>query len=99
MELVTLPGRLTYARERAGLTVRLLATKAAMDAGQVSRIESGERTTGIEAATIIRLAHALEVPVGWLTADEGQLPPAPVFRESTDRRRRGARKPSGNKTP
>src|SRR5688572_3233019 len=91
LELVTLPGRLKYARERAGLSVRLLGELADMDPGQVSRIETGERAVGIEAATLLRLAHALGVPFGWLGADEGTLPPAPVFREPSDRRRKAHR--------
>lgn len=90
-ELETLGGRLIYARERQHLTAAAVAKAASMDPGQLSRYESGERTAGIEAATVIALARALGVPVGWLAADEGQLPPlppVPIFRESSDRRRR-----------
>ncbi len=81
--LLRLPGRLKYARERAGLTGAALAEKAGIDPSQVSRYENPEsgRAGGIEAATLIRLAEALGVPVGWLAADEGTLPPVPVFRE------------------
>lgn len=94
-ELETLPGRLKYARERARLTGAALAEASGIDASQISRIESGERTAGVEAATLIRLARECGVPVGWLAADEGALPerPIPLFRE-TDRRRR--RKPEGS---
>lgn len=92
-ELVTLSTRLKYARERAGLTATAVAERADIDLSQVSRIESGERVAGIEAATVIRLAKALGVPVGWLAADEGSLPPIPVFDEGGDRRRRP--KPNG----
>jgi transcriptional regulator with XRE-family HTH domain len=88
-ELQTLPGRLKYARERAGLTGAALAMAAEMDPSQVSRLEGDERLAGVEAATIIRLARALGVPVGWLAADEGPLPPKiPVFRETDGRRRK-----------
>lgn len=80
-ELLTLPGRLKYARERAGMTGAALAQAAQIDPAQVSRFENAERLTGVEAATLIRLARALGVPVGWLAADEGGLPPAPIFRE------------------
>lgn len=83
-ELLTLPSRLKYARERAGLTQVALAEKAQIDPAQVSRYEDPDsgRGPGIEAATLIRLAKALGAPVGWLAADEGALPPAPIFRET-----------------
>jgi transcriptional regulator with XRE-family HTH domain len=87
-ELTTLATRLKYARERAGLTATAVAARADLDLSQVSRYEKGERVEGIEAATVIRLARALGVPVGWLAADEGTLPPIPVFEEGSDRRRR-----------
>jgi transcriptional regulator with XRE-family HTH domain len=85
--LLTLPVRMRYARERQGLTLTALAESTGMDLSQLSRLEKGERVAGVEAATVLRLASALNVPVGWLAADEGQLPPVPVFRE-TDRRRK-----------
>jgi transcriptional regulator with XRE-family HTH domain len=81
-ELLTLPSRLKYARERAGLTGVALAQASQIDPAQISRYENAERLTGVEAATLIRLARALGVPVGWLAADEGGLPPAPIFREA-----------------
>ena len=87
-ELETLGGRLVYARERQKMTAAALAKAADMDPGQLSRYESGERTGGIEAATVIALARALGVPVVWLAADEGQLPPVPLYREHSDGRRR-----------
>jgi len=85
-ELATFPGRLTYARERVQLTQAALAKLAGIDGPRVSRLEDGERAQGIEAATIIRLARALHVPVGWLIADEGLPGPAPVVIEGQDRR-------------
>ena len=88
-ELLTLPSRITYARERGKLTKAALAKAAGMDAPAITRLEQGERAEGVEAATIIRLARALKVPVGWLAADEGEPGPVPIFRESGDRRRRG----------
>jgi len=97
-ELLTLPTRLKYARERINMTQAALAKRADMDPGQVSRLEKGERGAGIEVAIVIRLARELGVPVGWLAADEGDLPEAPkgptVFSEDSDRRR----KPRGGKT-
>ena len=92
-ELLTLPGRLKYARERAGLTATAVAERSNIDLSQISRFEREPRP-GIEAATLIRLAQALGVQVGWLAADEGTLPPAPLFKEPTDGRRR---KPRGGK--
>lgn len=88
-ELLTLPHRLAYARTRAGMTQTALAEKCGVDTSQISRIESEERAAGLEAATIIRIARALGVPVGWLAADEGEPGPIAVFREGADRRRRG----------
>ena len=92
--LLRLPSRLKYARERAGLTGVALAERSGIDPSQISRYENPEsgRAGGIEAATLIRLAEALGVPVGWLAADEGTLPPVPVFRES------GTTKPDGSKS-
>lgn len=87
-EINTFPTRLRYARERANLTRTALASKAKMGLPQYSRIESGERSEGIELTTVIRLAQALGTPVGWLAADEGEPGPVPVFREGSDRRRK-----------
>lgn len=99
-ELTTLPSRLKYARERCHMTLTALAKLSGLDLSQVSRIEGGERVDGIEAATIIRLARALQVSVGWLAADEGDPGPIPTFPEPmtpiSDRRRR---KPSSDKRP
>jgi transcriptional regulator with XRE-family HTH domain len=91
-ELLTLPSRLRYARERAGLTGAALAERAQIDPAQISRYENAERLGGIEAATLIKLAQALGVPVGWLAADEGGLPPIPVFREGAGPSDLGGRK-------
>ncbi len=87
-ELAGFPARLTYARERAKITKAKLAELIGVDPGAITRHEQGERAQGIEAATIIRLARELGVPVGWLAADEGQLGPPPVFREGGDKRRK-----------
>jgi transcriptional regulator with XRE-family HTH domain len=88
-ELATLPERLKYARTRIGMTGAALAEASEIDAGQISRLESGERVGGVEAQTLIRLARNLGVPVGWLAADEGPIPEkVPVFRETDGRRRK-----------
>jgi transcriptional regulator with XRE-family HTH domain len=90
-ELATLPARLRYARERSQMTQTALAAKAQVALPQISRLEAGERVSGIEAATIIRLARALGAPVGWLAADEGELGQIPVFHEGRDKRRKPRR--------
>lgn len=90
-KLRSLPLRVKYARARAGMTARALAKRSEMTPSQISRIETGDRVRGIEAATVLRLAEALGVPAGWLLADEGTLPPVPVFSDEAslgDRRRR-----------
>lgn len=93
-ELTTLPDRLKYARKRVGFSQKELAERSQVSESQLSRYESAERIEGVEAATVIRLARALGVPVGWLVADEGEPGPVPVFVEPPkgDRRRR---KPNG----
>lgn len=80
-ELVTLPERLKYARKRVGFSQKELAERSKVSESQLSRYESSERVEGVEAATVIRLAKALGVPVGWLVADEGDPGPVPVFDE------------------
>ncbi len=94
-ELATLPERLKYARTRAGLTGAALADKSGIDAPRISRLEKGERAQGVEAATIIMLARALDVDVGWLAADEGTLPPR-TFRETDRRKKPDGEKPDGS---
>lgn len=96
-ELLTMPTRIKYARERAGLTRAAVAKRALVDPSQITRWEQGERADGVEAATVIRLARALGVPVGWLAADEGDPGPIPVFRDAGDKRRRKPTKPGGDK--
>lgn len=87
-ELSSLPERLAYARKRGGITKRFVAGKAGMDPSQITRYEQGDGVQGIEAATLIKLARALRVPVGWLAADEGQLGPAAIFDDGQDARRK-----------
>jgi transcriptional regulator with XRE-family HTH domain len=95
-EVTTLPDRLKYARKRVGFAQKELAERSQGSESQLSGYESAERVEGVEAATVIRLARALGVPVGWLVADEGEPGPVPVFTEPPrgDRRRR---KPDGGK--
>jgi transcriptional regulator with XRE-family HTH domain len=85
-ELTTLPGRLVFARGMS--TQKFIAEKAGMSPSQLTRYEHGEGVQGIEAATVIKLANALGVPVGWLAAQEGGPPTVPIFREGQDGRRK-----------
>lgn len=87
-ELQTLPTRVKYARERGKMSMAALAKRADMDPSQITRLEDGQSNEGIETATVIRLARALGVPVGWLAADEGEPGPIPLFRDVSDRRRK-----------
>lgn len=95
-KLAKLPTRVTYARGRVSMTKTKLAELAGMSPSQITRLEEGSVKEGIAAATLIRLADALGVNVGWLVADEGDPGPIPVFRDVGDKRRR---KPDGDKGP
>jgi len=92
VEIELLGDRIRFRRKQAHLTVTALAEKASMDKSQVSRIETGKASEGIEAATIIRLARALGSPVGWIIANEGDPGPVPVFKDGGDRRRKKPRR-------
>ncbi len=66
-----LPGRLREEREKQGLEQKQLGRLAGVSQSQISRIEAArERWAGTTAATIIRLAAALRVRVGWLLVGE-----------------------------
>lgn len=58
-ELTTLAGRITAAREHAGLTVYALAKLARVDYSFLALIERGEKNPGVE--TLQRLAGVLGV--------------------------------------
>lgn len=80
-ELLQLPDRIRAAMRKKGWVGRggpaRLADSSGLSPGQVSAILSGERSKGITAAQVIRLARGLTVPVGWLLADEGNMSGAP----------------------
>lgn len=65
------PKRLEGAMERKRWQASDLAAASGVGADVISRIISGERLSGSQAATFVRLATALEVPVGWLLTGEG----------------------------
>lgn len=62
--------RLRSARERRDMTAAALAERSGVDAGAISRIETGQRPE-IPAATCFRLATALRIRLAWLIAGEG----------------------------
>lgn len=68
-EMIGLPVRLKNARLALGLDGKRLATLSGVDAGTISRLESGKRVR-VEGPVIIRLAKALHCGVGYLLADE-----------------------------
>jgi transcriptional regulator with XRE-family HTH domain len=93
-EVETLPARIQYAMDRIGFTAATLSERSGIHPSQISRLRDGTRASNVALPSIIKLARALDVPVGWLAANEGPLPAAPTFRQSTDRRRRD--KPDGD---
>lgn len=87
-ELAQFPMRVKYAREIARMTMTALAEKTGLQTSQLSRIESGEGSNGVEAATAIRIARGLGQPIGWLLANEGVPNVVPVIRETDGRKLR-----------
>lgn len=73
----TMGHRLRHARERRGLGSRELARRAGVNEAYPSQIEGGFRTR-IEAATLAKLAGALEVSLDWLV-NGGPEPPLSKF--------------------
>ena len=68
----SLKQRFRKARERAGLTLRDLATKSGQPLSTITDIEGGYRMPRID--TLERIALALGVPAGWLAYGEGAVP-------------------------
>jgi XRE family transcriptional regulator, regulator of sulfur utilization len=63
-------GRIKQARLAAGMSQETLATLAGVDRSMVSLWERAAHSPG--AVTVVRLAEALGVPVGWLLLGEGR---------------------------
>jgi len=59
-----LADRMRFARRLGGMSQRQLAAAIGASAAQVRRYETGATT--ISAATLLRIAVALDVPLGWL---------------------------------
>lgn len=65
-EVRDLPRLIKKYREDAGYSRRELERRAHISSGQLSRIESGTVTDAISASMVVRIAHALRLPVGVL---------------------------------
>jgi transcriptional regulator with XRE-family HTH domain len=59
---------LRHIRSKKGLTVEALAAAAGLDKGFLSRLERGTKRPSVE--TVLRLAAALDVPVGQLFGEQ-----------------------------
>jgi transcriptional regulator with XRE-family HTH domain len=66
--LTSLGGQVRLARERRSLTLDAVARRTGLSKAHLSRIESGDRQPAI--ATLLTLAHALEVRVATLLGEE-----------------------------
>jgi transcriptional regulator with XRE-family HTH domain len=71
LDAAGLPGRLTFARERAGLTQTRLAEMAGVTPGMVAQVESGAARPSLE--TLERLAGVLKVSPCHLLVDDPDL--------------------------
>ena len=73
----TLPERVTFARERRGLTARAASLAAGLSHAYVSHLETGRRDPEtVSLGSIRALADALDVPFPWLATGEGKGPVA-----------------------
>lgn len=88
VELDTLPKRLRWARETAGLTTRELASFAEVSTGYPSVIECGQLESPT-VASMSKLCRALGVTFDWLMWGAGRRPS-----EATLRRKSAALKKS-----
>lgn len=73
--LATLPQRLAYAREAAGLNRSALALRAGLNPSHVRLIEEGDREHP-SGTTLAKLAEALGVSLDWLVRGIGEGPTA-----------------------
>ena len=72
--------RIQLAMKAAKMSTQLeLAQLAGIHQGQLSRLLRGQRMGAVTAETLVRIATALNVYVGWLIAGEGEsrTPPGP----------------------
>jgi transcriptional regulator with XRE-family HTH domain len=67
---------------KRGLTQSKLERRSGISQGTISKTLNAENLKGITGVTVLLLAAALDVPVGWLLAGEGDSVPS---RGSDDR--------------
>ena len=79
-------------RKDAGLTLEQLADRAGVSVGMVSQLERGKGNPSF--ATLVQIAHGLDVPVGRLMLVE--VAASPVVRADERRRLNGPHLSSGN---
>lgn len=75
----TLPQRLSFARELAGISARDLDRLAQLAEGHTRMIETGKRPR-LEIDTVTGLASALGCALAWLVTGEGDAPDAATVR-------------------
>lgn len=68
--ILDLPKRLAEAMERDDINATQLSERADVSKQVITRLLNGERRDGVRGASIIKLANALGVRVGWLLAGE-----------------------------
>jgi transcriptional regulator with XRE-family HTH domain len=71
VELQTLGARMKFARERIPMTKAALSDLSGTDQSTITRLEDGERLAHV--STLIAIAKALGVRIGWLLGNEGAL--------------------------
>jgi transcriptional regulator with XRE-family HTH domain len=64
------PGALRRARQRAGLSIAMLATASGVSYSHLSDVEVGRRNTGISVPALARVADALGVSIASLLREE-----------------------------
>ncbi len=69
----TIAERVRWAREKRGLSCAALDEIADLSCGHAASIESGRRESP-SAATVSKLAYALEVDIAWLINGGARLP-------------------------
>lgn len=84
--LTTLPDRLRWARETAGLSKRGLSDIAGLDPSHVRFIEAGERPNP-SVDTLGALAEKLGTTVDWLAFGRGEAPTEAAVRAAVERAR------------
>lgn len=74
-ELAGLPGRLTFARELAGLHLKELSLLAGLAQGHAGMVERGEMESP-SIRTVALLAEVLGLSMDWIVLGRGKVPTA-----------------------